>query len=112
MSKERKSHTPGPWSYRQCRNKTRGIWIDCDASDERGKMLGGTLAEAYEHGCGDGDQEANARLIAASPDLLAACKEITRVLNAIGWANVASDWPVVTDACELARAAIAKAEGK
>ena len=48
------------------------------------------------------------RAVNCHDDLVAACTEIVRVLDALGWANVAGDWPVVTEACGLARAAIKK----
>lgn len=66
--------TPGPWRPRDYPNNDGDIWIDCWASGPRGKSQGGTLAVALHTGCGQGDMHANARLLAASPDLLAACQ--------------------------------------
>lgn len=72
-------HTPGPWKARSYRSNEGSIWIDCDAYSKSGKTsLGGTLATAHATGTGSDDpavQEANARLIAAAPDLLAALKD-------------------------------------
>ena len=58
MSEELK-HTPGPWSIRQ-----ESVWSV------------GTDHEmtALVYGCTDTEEEANARLIAAAPDLLEALK--------------------------------------
>ena len=53
------------------------------------------------------DQKANARLIAAAPDLLAALKMIVAVAETAGWNPVAPDG--VTRYLDDARAAIAKA---
>ena len=91
------SHTPGPW-------ETEWPKFDCTI-----KSRGGVVATVYiGQELGDSESEANANLIAASPDLLAALKNIVR-----GY-----DGPTVDAATALssyidgARAAIAKAEGK
>lgn len=72
------AHTPGPWKIRSYKTETGGLWIDCDnwtGPKRRGQptALGGTVAEALASG---GDVEANARLIAAAPDLLAALLDL------------------------------------
>lgn len=91
-------HTPGPWRANQPRYilglKTQGQWYihakDC------------TVACSL-----DGDREANARLIAAAPELLAALVELLAQVdeqaNAMGWPD--------NTPREQARAAIAKATG-
>lgn len=88
MSDQPTSHTPGPWRPRDYLNNDGDIWIDCFAPDRRGKSQGGTLAIALHTGCGKGDMHANARLIAAAPDLLAACRAaeqcITDLLDVYG----------------------------
>ena len=57
-----------------------------------------------------GNTLANARLIAAAPDLLAALKLFrTKVYNAALCSGMDHEW--ATEACSLADAAIAKAEG-
>ncbi|MBC2594913.1 hypothetical protein H5P28_11655 [Ruficoccus amylovorans] len=92
--------TPGPWAY----NATSEGWFDvgpiggryrgCTANVFNAECIGGiTNAEA----------EANARLIAAAPDLLEALEDIVDVLDALGEALAK-----VKDA----RAAIAKAKGE
>lgn len=85
-------HTPAPWRVvRANPSPTSGEWMIAGA-------VPGFLAEVRD--CGSGDVAANARLIAAAPDLL----------NAL---------TVLADACErmdipvdAARAAIAKARGE
>lgn len=100
-------HTPGPWRHREYRNKNGGIWIDCYAV-KRGKLLGGTLAEAYADGCGDGDQEANARLIAAAPEMLAQLRGWLAIFTA-GGAHVS---PLVATAMKETAEIVRKAEGE
>jgi hypothetical protein len=57
-------HTPGPWRVeRQNPSPTTGEWMIAGAKP-------GYLAEVRD--CGSGDVKANAKLIAAAPDLLAA----------------------------------------
>jgi len=85
MSEELK-HTPGPWSIRQ--ESVWSVGTDHEMS-------------ALVYGCTDEEEEANAHLIAAAPDLLEALKELR-------------DWyreNVGLPACK-ANAAIAKAEGR
>lgn len=85
-------HTPGPWKVaRQNRSPTTGEWMISGATP-------GYLAEVRD--CGSGDVQANARLIAAAPELLAALQACLPHLPG--------------EACgehEDARAAIAKATG-
>ena len=74
-------HTPGPWSFRGCEG---GLAIDFNEDQEQ------VVDYAYE--------EADARLIAAAPELLAAAMKV----NALS---------IQTDAHKELRAAIAKARG-
>ena len=108
MSEELK-HAPGPWSIRQ-----ESVWSV------------GTDHEmtALVYGCTDKEEEANAHLIAAAPDLLEALKAISsnpcltlddliyqvREVEGEGW-----EGPAVTawsNACVAVKKAIAKAEGR
>lgn len=66
-------HTPGPWKARDYKNSDGDIWIDC-AAYKGETPLGGTLAIALHTGRGKGEMNDNARLIAAAPELLAACE--------------------------------------
>lgn len=64
------------------------------------------LSDAETHG----DSEADARLIAAAPELLEACKALHRMY---GISIDGQPWEVPDDdPINLARAAIAKAEGQ
>jgi hypothetical protein len=96
-------HTPGPWRAEGYKdlivNGSDGVTLACCPGDTRKE---GGIDEAI----------ANARLIAASPDLLESCAELVRVLDALGEANVLGEWPVVRETITPIRAAIAKAQGQ
>lgn len=87
-------HTPGPWEVQSYTNyKGWSVW-----ANDRGCIAEGCIAERWY----DADQQpdelkANARLIAAAPELLEACK-------------VALVYPQVPVVEKALRAAIAKAE--
>jgi hypothetical protein len=108
-------HTPGPWrreKYRDSENYSLTIVADNPYGDKWG-----TWAVAHAHGWGGDDHhqsEANARLIAAAPDLLEACERMLPFL--VEFCNLYpahSDQVAVPRAFALgnARAAIAKAQG-
>jgi hypothetical protein len=88
------THTPGPWSV-----ETKGSRHFIDGADE--------LSVAYVDRAGVRERqtyEANARLIAASPDLLAALEDIVRLATT-------SDFWLPKAWLDDAKAAIAKVEG-
>lgn len=88
---------PGPWKVcRQNPSPTTGEWMISGAKP-------GYLAEVRD--CGSGDVEANAYLIAAAPELLAA-------LRGLRDAFIGTSVEVQADAMRAARAAIAKAGGE
>lgn len=62
-------HTPGPWRV-ECQNgsPTTGEWMIAGAKP-------GYLAEVRD--CGSGCASANARLIAAAPELLEVCEKVS-----------------------------------
>jgi len=89
------SHTPGPWITRGPRRVDQG--------DDYAIVAGGEIiAEAFGRTSQNNfpPSAANARLIAAAPDLLAALKEVVALSDR------------KHDAWDAARAAIAKAEGR
>lgn len=101
-------HTPGPWEYYPARNY-KGFEI---APKETGPSLARCMAfgvnmtiECYNF---PGDAEANARLIAAAPELLEACKALVDYIEDDNPGGAACDaWLV--GLLGKARAAIAKA---
>jgi len=95
--------TPGPWETAYRKNGD-GMFRQ-DIFDN----MGSTIAVASWHPVRVDerttrtDREDNARLIAAAPELLIACKDLMGLAERQGWAHVAINH---------ARAAIAKAEGR
>lgn len=90
-------HTPGPWGNHKWNSEEHQI-----------SALGGTVALInHDHShISDEAADANARLIAAAPDLLAA---LHRAVNHLIMDGVSCD--DAPQALRQARAAIAKAEG-
>lgn len=94
-------HTPAPWRVeRQNPIPTTGEWMIAGAKP-------GYLAEVRN--CGSGSVEANARLIAAAPDLLEALIEMTNALDLMQWKRLGS---TLGKPYEKARAAIARVTGE
>ena len=114
-------HTPGPWycHFAACiEEQGTGDYVDatgiCTASEEEFMQDGGRgdLVAFVPH---DGPHQANARLIAAAPELLAALNGV------LYWAececeSIERDTPLHDEApmCDfcVAKAAIAKSEGR
>lgn len=90
-------HTPGPWLVDHDTDITGS-----ESSPEIGCVGKVDIAHVYLRAV-PGKTEANARLIAAAPDLLEALKAVL---------NSCLDSRGLADAYKQARAAIAKAEGK
>ncbi|MEN6665525.1 MAG: hypothetical protein ABFD85_16170 [Phycisphaerae bacterium] len=86
-------HTPGPWVY-------KGFVVDSDFSGWRVYLPTKYRRVIDVEGTSAAEADANARLIAAAPDLLAALKAVVAFTGAHGG-------PYAD-----ARAAITKAEGK
>lgn len=89
-------HTPGPW-YRS----TSGRYIRYDMPP----MTGANVCDLDVFGGPPDEAEANARLIAAAPDLLAACKLVVACYKGTTAHEQVPAWEAVL-------AAIAKAEGR
>jgi len=91
-------HTPGPWAVADV-----GEVVVC--------ATGRTLCDVYSSfGTGEEQADADARLIAAAPDLLAALEAFVEAEHAasIGWRA----FGMYVDAVDAAKAAIAKARGQ
>ena len=82
-------HTPGPW-----------------LSNQYGEVWGGGEIVAEVHGDTPEDWQADARLIAAAPDLLEACEIAERAFR------VGDNPDAEIGALVIMRAAIAKAKGR
>lgn len=99
-------HTPGPW---RVETETTLVWGACNSDDQTTRGMGYPIADcrtapsgSWASGPSEDEGEANARLIAAAPDLLAALHDAQARLRGAGMLG-GDDDPV--------NAAIAKAEG-
>jgi len=100
---EKTKHTPGPWKAKTV--KALGIYANNDqqiAVVHNEMPRGGRRQDDYNI------EEANARLIAAAPDLLEACEVLLKAAPEL-WGDDIEKWPRLMDRVE---AAIAKAEGR
>ncbi len=92
-------HTPGPWGLHY--SAGHGVEADIVGADDQ-KFKVGRLASVATIPETWGDSKANARLIAAAPELLKALKYAIRLYGATEMSN---------PDLEPLRAAVAKAEG-
>ena len=111
-------HTPGPWTASGTKALGLSEVIAPNAGFSDGHLVCMIGKRYWEQGTIEkqlprGQVEANARLIAAAPDLLAACKALpdfdTEAPDAAEFVDHAADF---VRAMELARAAIRKAEAE
>ena len=121
----KRTHTPGPWTVEPSDSgdpsvglaPTPPVVFTCIPNREERHIdiavVGSTIYDNTEEGHPQswGDPDANARLIAAAPELLAALQRAVEVLDAEGimYGNC-DDEPL--DVLEAARSAIEKAEGR
>ena len=110
-------HAEGPWYYNNDTELIQTQSVDQDLGRQA------VIAELFPDPLTtQTQQEANARLIAAAPDLLDACKtaiqQCTTLLVSQGWNErwdsiTGGEWagPVITNIMQSADAAIAEAEG-
>jgi len=96
------SHTPGPWSY----EKGTGLIYPSNSTVKHVAHVFGLVPDIGNANKNYDEWEANARLIAAAPDLLEAAKAVIR---AFGFAPP-EDVDLPTEWDDLS-AAVAKAEG-
>ena len=100
-------HTPGPWTY----DSTWSL-INGPKKEEVAAIHSGTIGDRV-HRQQRAIADANARLIAAAPEMLEALKLLTTYVEEYKRGKI---WDInfveVTNAINKARAAIARAEGK
>jgi hypothetical protein len=108
------THTHGPWELEHCRNKDGSKFITINGQGPHGAWLADIQAGDVNGKPADVTEKhlANARLIAAAPDLLAALRGLMTqaVKDAESYAEDDSEaiWAWIKDAAD----AIAKATGK
>ncbi len=99
---QKAAHTPAPWLIEwNAAQSGEGHYI----TDSKDMVELSRIAAVLFHDDADGETRANARLLAAAPELLEACKRM------IEWDDRKHDHPQRQAAYRNARAAIAKAEG-
>ncbi len=91
-------HTPGPWTQGNSKNGKECVWLNGETEPPLGQGMG------LDYTWIDCGTEANARLIAAAPELLEA------LAGLVGCIDHGSENP--TEKLYAARAAIAKATEK
>ena len=72
-------HTPGPWKYGIELSSRSGEWLISFDAGNRGRGI-----DIAETKAGSGQEEANARLIAAAPELLESLEHSQRLLERLG----------------------------
>lgn len=103
------SHTPGQWELSDAEDDT--------FNGGQSRQLRGNMNWLGDVRANNEEDDANARLIAAGPELLLACKAVLAALNAAEldglWIDAPYQLPGVHESAqERLAAAIAKAEGK
>lgn len=108
------AHTPGPWSSHGCSVYQDSTWKD--GTQSGGRVIALAHEQADVDGMPSDEDLANARLIAAAPELLAACRATlaylgceAEELDREGKHNAAAN---TRELAAQLRAAIAKAEGR
>ena len=107
-----KKHTPGPWEVRADPSHYDSFTTVVAGSGEQRKGMLRELIVEIGGWAGIETAEANARLIAAAPDLLAACQRLVTLIDESDqWSDVVSG-TAMGEIVNEARTAVAKAEGK
>lgn len=94
------SHTPGPWWVGDGHSEVFGPCIMAEGVHEMDALAAVDAITSH-------DPDADARLIAAAPDLLGALASLVHRLNEVRWPNEAG-WLFAEEQVDAARAAIAK----
>ena len=98
-------HTPGPWAVK---GKAPGPVVYAEGRREHICVVQHDLDQPYQMAKETYAQaEADARVIAAAPDMLAACEEVAEIIHH----RAGTGDPDLHRANEILRAAIAKAKG-
>lgn len=101
-------YTPGPWYYRRPLHPASLFKFEVNARNN-GIFKPYVCDVRSLDADGQDNSEANARLIAATPDLLAALREFIADIDAVGLEATEDAWPDLSPTYKLALKAIAKA---
>lgn len=109
-------HTPGPWKLQVRENHTSDVYVDDECAIGDRHLIAMVITEWMNKNA-TAEDLANARLIAAAPELLNAAKlahlQIVKLAERSFAESVdTEEWIAKNDAVNLLKAAIAKAEGK
>jgi len=104
------SHTPGPWWIE--RDERIATTWERQAPTSAARIFGHSPPFALGEIVGLATTEENARLIAAAPEMLEALKKLASLDCCTGYLVEPSDMETLWDGLDMARAAIAKAEGR
>ncbi len=116
-TQKKPTHTPGPWTV-HLPSDVQKVYpmfaVHASSQDLHSTLAQGifTLAEVKVAIGGEPVREANARLIAAAPDLLEAVKDALHYMVAVLSDVEANEGDVEDVVIKSLRAAIAKAEGR
>ena len=107
------SHTPGPWVLNKSGRIRNDSELDFVRAMSKATVYGTVTSNATTRRIGDAERKANARLIAAAPELL----EVLIALTDNAPSDVWGEYPPVTVPIQTnmlwqARDAIAKAKGE
>jgi hypothetical protein len=110
------SHTPGPWAVQRLSHARDELWLQVGQASGREPMPKGCVAELKYLVTPEDEQEANAHLMAAAPELLEALRPFASDL-ALWQTGFPDDLRVpglrvTAGHVRRAMAAIAKAEGR
>lgn len=100
---EHSKHTPGPWKVHPYRNVSVGPYNKGIDVGPYGRAVARVIGAFEEQHAGP-EAEANARLIAAAPEMLRVLKVVESFMDAVG--------PAYRDDLQQVRDVIAKAEGR
>jgi hypothetical protein len=98
------SHTPGPWCVRDIPSKERYVGPSSDGGAPSVAIIPARASRS------DAEQAANARLIAAAPELLEVLSIALELLHNVAPCTGQED--ILSGCVDAARAAIAKATGE
>lgn len=101
------AHTPGPWTDESGDGSKWGVFDADGRAVALAQQIVSLRADVYQ-----AERTANARLIAAAPDLLAACKSFVEYEKAMDSGDHVGGMLAYSQFSREAREAIAKAEGR
>jgi hypothetical protein len=100
-------HTPGPWIFEPA---PHGAFDICKDPNSMGRYM--VIATRGPHDVRAAEMHANARLIAAAPDLLQALLNLVGTMCAADGSDMEADLDAIDAKVAAAIAAIAKATGE